>query len=167
MDLINADYTIGIPLTYRRGRFSARMRLYHQSSHLGDEFLIREQPERVNLSYEAIELLASGEIGALRLYGGGEYLYHREPEELEPGVLHAGIEYRHPRRTLDIGSVGMAHFIAGMDVKGFEQHDWDAAVSAKAGLEFRPVRDVERKGRHWRLLLEYYDGPARRRTASS
>ena len=36
-DLINADYVIGVPLTVRRSGFSVRARLYHQSSHLGDE----------------------------------------------------------------------------------------------------------------------------------
>src|SRR5688500_12972588 len=38
-DLINADYVIGVPLTFRRRGFSLRTKLYHQSSHLGDEYL--------------------------------------------------------------------------------------------------------------------------------
>src|SRR5262245_19692722 len=41
-DLINADYTIGFPLTFRKRGFSTRLRLYHQRSHLGDEFLLRD-----------------------------------------------------------------------------------------------------------------------------
>ena len=40
-DLINADYIIGFPLSYRNGPWSARARLFHQSSHLGDEFLLQ------------------------------------------------------------------------------------------------------------------------------
>src|SRR5439155_8371013 len=40
-DLINADYVVGLPITFRWNRFSARLRLYHQSSHLGDEFVLR------------------------------------------------------------------------------------------------------------------------------
>ena len=35
-DLINTDYTFGIPATYRYGDNSLRFRIYHQSSHLGD-----------------------------------------------------------------------------------------------------------------------------------
>ena len=31
-DLINADYVIGIPLTFRRGGFSGRARFYHLTS---------------------------------------------------------------------------------------------------------------------------------------
>src|SRR5439155_25811262 len=30
-DLINADYVVGLPITFRWNRFSARLRLYHQS----------------------------------------------------------------------------------------------------------------------------------------
>ena len=61
-DLINADYTIGIPVTYRHGDNSLRVHIYHQSSHLGDEFLQSvNPPEQVNLSYEAIELIYSRE----------------------------------------------------------------------------------------------------------
>jgi len=160
MDLINADYTIGFPVSYRRGAFSSRLRWYHQSSHLGDEYLLNEQPERINLSYEALEILGSYEIGAWRLYGGGEYLYHRTPKELRPGVLHAGMEYRQPHAALHIGDVGMARFVTGLDVKSFEQHDWDSAISLKTGLEFRSVRDVEQVDRHWSLLAEYYNGPS-------
>src|SRR5687767_12888123 len=32
---------IGLPLTVRRSGFSARIRIYHQSSHLRDEYLLR------------------------------------------------------------------------------------------------------------------------------
>ncbi|MCE9535165.1 MAG: DUF1207 domain-containing protein, partial [Nitrospirae bacterium] len=33
-DLINTDYVVGIPLSWRSGLFSTRVRLYHQSTHL-------------------------------------------------------------------------------------------------------------------------------------
>ncbi len=39
-DLINTDYVVGVPLSWRSGGWSTRVRLYHQSSHLGDEFLL-------------------------------------------------------------------------------------------------------------------------------
>jgi hypothetical protein len=71
-DLINADHVIGLPWTWRRGDWSGRMRLYHQSSHLGDEFLLNTQPQRVNLSFEAIEAIVAHDFGVVRVYGGGE-----------------------------------------------------------------------------------------------
>src|SRR5688500_3610510 len=75
-DLINADYVIGVPLTFRRRGFSLRTKLYHQSSHLGDEYLLRDTDiERENLSFESFEVLASQEIGVVRVYGGSERLF--------------------------------------------------------------------------------------------
>ncbi len=55
VDLINADYVIGLPISWRSGLVSARVPLYHQSSHLSDEFLLgMPHFNRVNLSFEAI-----------------------------------------------------------------------------------------------------------------
>ena len=38
-DLQNADYFIGIPVTIQSGNISMRCRLYHISSHIGDDFI--------------------------------------------------------------------------------------------------------------------------------
>ncbi len=149
-DLINADYTVGVPVTYRSGAFSARFRLYHQSSHLGDEFLLRYKPERVNLSYEAVQLLVSGEKGFWRAYGGGEYMGDRDPATLRPWGLQAGLEYRQGDRYLLRG-----RFLAGLDVKSYEENEWRPSYSLKAGLEFG-LPDPGR--RHLRFLLEGYRG---------
>ena len=159
-DLVNADYIVGFPVSYRNDRWSVRARFYHQSSHLGDEFLLRVHPDRVNLSFESLETLVSYEWEQWRVYGGGEYLIFREPEELDPGILHAGIEYRAGEPTWHIGTLGAVRLVGGLDVKSWEQHDWDAAFSLKTGLEFRPQRDTEQRGRYWQLLLEFYDGPS-------
>ncbi len=159
-DLLNADYIVGIPVSYRNGHWSLRARLYHQSSHLGDEFLLRVHPDRVNLSFESLEMLMSYDAGPWRVYGGGEYLFHREPAELEPGILHAGVEYRSSAPVWHIGSLGAARLVGGVDAKSWEQHDWDTAWSLKTGLEFRAQRDAERRGRSWQVMFEYYDGPS-------
>src|SRR5688572_1775441 len=91
-DLINADYVIGLPLTFRRSGFSGRLRLYHQSSHLGDEFLLSADPERINLSFESAELILSQAFGGLRVYGGGEFFFNRDPSDLDPLLAHGGAE---------------------------------------------------------------------------
>ena len=71
-DLINADYFAALYGAWRRGPLSALGRVFHQSSHLGDEFLIDNRVERVNLSYEAADLRLSYEVTDwLRLYGCG------------------------------------------------------------------------------------------------
>ena len=114
-DLVNADYVIGIPITYRRDPLSMRLRIYHQSSHLGDEFLLNVKPERVNLSFESIELLAAYQIRNWRGYFGGEYLFSREPDDLKPGGLHGGMEFLSKRPVL-FGE----RLVGGVDWKSWE-----------------------------------------------
>ena len=121
-DLLNADYMIGIPMTFRAGAFSTRLRLYHQSSHLGDELLLREDNpdfERENISFESAEAIISLDGGAFRVYGGGEYLLRRDPPDLERSVLHGGIELRPAKRLISFGNVAGMRFVAGADVKAF------------------------------------------------
>jgi hypothetical protein len=150
-DLVNADYTIGIPLTYRYGDNSLRLRLYHQSSHLGDELLLSaNHPERINLSYEAVELIYSREWREWRVYGGGEYLIEKEPDDLKPASTHWGIEYRGSKPLLWNGRP-----IGGVDMKSMEENEWAVDTSVKVGLEFGHPNPGQRR---LRLLAEYYNG---------
>ena len=153
-DLINADYTIGFPLTFRKRGFSTRARLYHQSSHLGDEFLLRDAAiQRENLSFESIELLLSQEFHAFRLYGGAERLFRREPDTLGGTVVHGGAEFRS-------GHSGPAQMVAAVDVKTTELHDWSPAISGRIGVEFIRSGSSGHPARLVTLLLELYDGPS-------
>jgi len=150
-DLLNADYTIGIPFTYRYGDNSLRFRVYHQSSHLGDELLLStNHPERVNLSYEAIELIYSRDWRDWRVYGGGEYLIHNDPGDLKPLSAHWGIEYHGSKPLLWNGRP-----IVGVDMKSFEEHNWDIDTSVKAGLEFGHPNPGQRR---LRLMASWYKG---------
>lgn len=149
-DLVNADYNIGFRLTQRNGRFSTRWRLYHQSSHLGDEFLLSQPDiERVNLSVEIVDVTVSYERSRWRAYGGAGYMIGRDPSDLEPGMAQAGAEYRSTR----VRHIG--RFLAGLDVRFIEEQDWETGVSLKAGFELGPP-DPGR--RNVRLMLEAYDG---------
>jgi hypothetical protein len=165
-DLINADYLIALPLTVRWSGLSARLRIYHQSSHLGDEFLLRgdvpegELRERENLSFESAEGILSQDLGFLRLYAGGEYLFNREPEELEAMVAHAGAELRPLGMLVRFGNAGGLGLVAAVDVKSSEEQDWEAGVSVRAGFEVGRPRETEVPSRRWSLLFEFYDGPS-------
>jgi hypothetical protein len=151
-DLINADYTIALPLTYRSGWFSTRLRLYHQSSHLGDEFVLKNSAPRINLSFESIELLVAADLfeEAARVYAGGEYLYNRDPSSFDPGVLTAGVDI--------IGNevwLGVGRPLVAAGVKALQENDWDAGLTVRTGVQFGTARSPERT---LRLLLEYFTG---------
>ncbi len=160
IDLLNADYLLALPLTIRRGRFSTRLRVYHQSSHLGDELLLRpEPPERENLSFEALDAIVSIDMGPLRSYAGGEYYFGRDPVTLPLGLLHGGIELR-PQSSARIGALAAVRPIAGADLKAVKDSTWRAGVNVRVGLEFARPREGETAGRRWSLLADFYHGPS-------
>ena len=150
-DLVNADYLVGLPLTLRYEDFTAMLRVFHQSSHLGDEFLLRTKTNRINLSYESVDLKFSYEFGdLLRLYAGGGYLFHQTPSNLDPFSVQYGIEFRSPWPQ---HSKGWRPLVA-VDVQHREENEWSADISARAGIEIDGVLLT----RKLQILLEYFNG---------
>jgi hypothetical protein len=151
-DLVNTDYLVGFPLAHRVGDFSAMARIFHQSSHLGDEFLIENRIERVNLSYETVDLRLSYEVTDwLRVYGGAGYLVRKEPSGLEPWSTQMGVEARSPKTFFG----GTLRPLAALDVQYREQNDWNPDLSMRAGVQLETLSILDRK---IQLLLEYFNG---------
>lgn len=160
-DLINADYMIGFPVSWRSGLVSARVRLYHQSSHLGDEFLLGNPGvNRVNLSFEAIEAIVSLDApgGWGRVYAGGSTLVHREPATLDRNEVHWGLELRGPSIASPILTTQLPGRrlipVFGADFKSVEELSWIINANIVGGLEWSKVG----ADRRFRLLLNYYHG---------
>lgn len=152
MDLINSDYQLGFPVTLREGPFSARLRLYHQSSHLGDEFLLNNpQVARVNYSFEEADIVGSFEYRWLRLYAGGGYLLHREPE-IKRAKAQWGVELRGSKGLEFI--FGNPILVGGADFKSFEELAWNVNGNVVGGLEWYGPQATRRI----RLLINYYRG---------
>jgi hypothetical protein len=154
-DLVNTDFIGSVYSSVRAGQFSAFGRIYHQSSHLGDEFLLRKintKFERINLSYEGADLRLSYELPyGVRVYGGGGGLFHSEPSTLKPWSTQYGIEFRSPWR-FDFASMRP---VVAADIKNFEENNWNTDVSARAGVEFDNLQVL---GRKLYILGEYYNG---------
>jgi hypothetical protein len=147
-DLVNADYRLGIPVDFRTGPFSLEASIMHQSSHLGDEFVLASQDQRLNLSYEAATLTLSLEIGSLRGYAGFDYKVHTVPADLKPWSAKQGLEWS----SRDGGSFGP---VAAVHVEEHEETGWRPDLSVRAGVEFV---DPRRPRRRFQILLEYYRG---------
>jgi hypothetical protein len=140
-DLINADYFVSLFATYRLGDVAALGRVLHQSSHLGDEFLLRNRVQRVNLSYEAIDLIVSHDVlDAVRLYGGGSYLFDQEPSDLDPGLAHYGVEVTSPWRL----AAGAVTPVAAADFQNTEESNWTTQYSVLGGFQLERVRIANR-----------------------
>ncbi|WP_019867054.1 DUF1207 domain-containing protein [Methylovulum miyakonense] len=154
-DLVNTDFIASLYASMRAGQFSAFARLYHQSSHLGDEFLLRKTNDkfhRVNLSYEGLDLKLSYELPfGVRFYGGGGGMFDREPSTLKPWLTQYGLEFRSPWR-LDFAALRP---VVAADFKNFEENNWHTDISARAGFEFENLQVL---GRKLQILGEYFNG---------
>jgi hypothetical protein len=149
-ELVNSDYFAALTTAYRSGRFSALGRITHQSSHLGDEFLVRStSPSRTDVSYNSVDAKLSYDFDAIRLYGGGSYLFYSEPS-LKPWSFQAGLELRSPWP----GPAARWRPIAAVDFKFLEENNWDADVSVRAGIQLDGVM----ANRNIQLLVEYFHG---------
>ncbi|MHB1286537.1 MAG: DUF1207 domain-containing protein [Leptospirales bacterium] len=73
--LIDADYVIGLPITFRVDRFSARIFFYHESSHTGYNFdKFSGSSPASNFGQEILQITPSWDVNRhLRLYGGFSY----------------------------------------------------------------------------------------------
>jgi hypothetical protein len=151
-DLVNADYFASLFGTWRRGPFSALGRIFHQSSHLGDELLLRTRLERINLTYESVDLKLAYDLPlGLRVYGGGGYLFDQEPANLKPWAVQGGVEFRSPWTI----AAGHVRPVLAVDLQSREENRWNLDVSVRGGIQFENVRVLER---NLQLLVEYFHG---------
>ena len=155
-DLLNTDYLVGLAFSARIGPWSGRLRVFHQSSHLGDELLLHNpEVERVNLSVEVVDLTVAGDWSAGpvagRLYAGGGRVIS-SATALPPGMARWGVEIT----ADDPWRLGGSQLLplAGLDVRNLEVHQWGPSVSVKTGVEWQVVEE----GPAVRLLGLYMDG---------
>jgi hypothetical protein len=151
VDLVNSDYFGAVVGGYRYRDLSALFRLFHQSSHLGDEFVLRNRVRRLNLSYEGVDAKLSYDFGdVFRLYGGGGYLFRKDPPSLDPWSVQYGVEFRSPWPAADAA----IRPIAAADLQQREENGWGVDLSFRAGIEITGVLAT----RNLQLLLEYFRG---------
>ncbi len=159
-ELINTDYNVGVPLTWRSGNWSGRLRFYHQSSHLGDEFLLAHPTApRLNLTFEEVDMILSYDVQKwLRLYGGYAVMVNRDPSTLDRNRIQWGFEARTALgRSHVFGLLSNPLILSPVltaDFKSIEENDWIINTNVLMGV------DMSRAGsfRRLRILFNYYHG---------
>ncbi|MGR3952365.1 MAG: DUF1207 domain-containing protein [Chlamydia sp.] len=153
--LINADYYVGIPITYARDDWAFRLRGYHVSSHLGDEYIQHHKHvNRKNKSFEAIDFSAAYSISPkLRVYGTVGYIPFSDSEmHIKPLYIQYGAEVRGPRTdfTQLFGQPFFSIFFQNTQDVRFAM---DATYAV--GYEWGKIQGI---GRKVRLFFEYHSG---------
>lgn len=157
--LVNADYYVGIPITYAICGWQFRLRLSHISSHIGDEYLIVHPDfDRKNPSYEFVDFYVSHDMTEeIRLYGGVGHVL-RQDEDFRCGEYYteAGMELRMYR----LGFVACKQQIYGtpifaMHFKYQDHYDKHIDQTYILGYEFGKTTGLCRR---MRVFMEYHDG---------
>jgi len=137
-----------MPVEVSRGPLSARLRLLHWSSHLGDEFAEATGSERINFAHNSIEVLAAlRPTPGVRVYGGGSLVFLSKTErDLRPrlpgfsddGSIRAGAEGEWYLRAED--RVGI---VAALDWQAADRWEWRGRTALELAVTARgPARYV-------------------------
>ncbi len=154
-NVVSEDYQIALPAFIKSENFESRIRIFHRSAHIGDEYALANPDfTRFDLSYEAIEAVLARSFGAFRLYGGGDYQVHNATTPIEPGTLRAGSDLV-SRSEMGSGSL-RARWIAGLDLQAARDLSWRVAKSAVGGIE---VTRAGTRSPSLRILVELFSGP--------
>lgn len=157
--LIDADYYVGFPLTYLFGNWAFRVRGYHVSTHIGDEFLL-DHPhfDRRNPSIEAFDFYISNQFTKdIRLYGGvGWVACQDDSYRVGPFYAEMGAEIR-------ISALGYRDYCNRLYGEPFFAMDFYYQSHFKhhinsnfaVGYEWGKVSGLRRK---LRIYVEYHDG---------
>jgi hypothetical protein len=151
-DLVNADYLGGLTFSYALDSLVFLTRFFHQSSHLGDEYLLNNDVERINLSFEALEVLASYDVRPwARVYGGTAAIVRIEPSNIDRWSLHAGAELRPITSATHVP----VQLLMAVDLESWQQNDWVPDLSFIAGVILDPIGESSYRVD---FLLRYYIG---------
>ena len=89
-----ADLHLGIPVTVRKGKWAARVELFHLSSHRGADFAASRAAPNFTYSREVVQvLLAYGDPDRWRLYAGPAVTLHTRSSGLGRLSFQAGSEW--------------------------------------------------------------------------
>ena len=145
--IMNTDYKISIIYNIRRGLNNYRIRVYHLSSHLGDDYIYRNNitaPSPNSVNYELLDVTYSRVINSWRLYGGAGVVL-RKTEERKPISAQVGAFYKK-------SSAKAARLVGGVDVKFWQQTDFRPGIHGGIGVE------LGRTQNNLTFLLEGYSG---------
>lgn len=148
--LISSDWQVGFNTHGDFAPWEVALQVYHESSHLGDEYIKRFGASRLDWTREVLALWVGYRAGGFRLMGSvGNAVV--DELDLSPWLGSAGIDYRGGQFSI----LGLkTHPLAGVFADAASATDWRISSSVKLGLAFPGAR----VGKELRLSLIGHDG---------
>lgn len=146
------DYYGNVPLDIRAGKASARLMFYHDSSHLGDDYLKERNIQTTSHSWEALRAIAAfNPVDPLRLYGGYTKAVHTKPVWAGYRAVQGGAE-------IYFNTSKSSHWQPywANDVQAWERTAWNPTWTSQLGL--KTAADYS-KGRGISYFVQFMRGP--------
>ncbi len=129
--LKSADFHAGIPVSFRKGKWSARFEFYHVSSHLGGDYQNLTGFQAFHYSREEVQALVAYDLPHhLRIYGGPRVLVRTYPQ-VGRWTFQAGSEWFPP-------SLSGHHwkFYLADDFQTRQEVAWQTNISVEPGIQW-------------------------------
>jgi hypothetical protein len=148
-DLDSVDFRFGIPLTMRVGQWQTKFGYYHLSSHLGDEYLVRNNTlDRLNYVRESLMLGVGLFLNPnFRLYSEVDYAFYTDGGA-KPWEFQFGAEFS----PVDCDRFRGSPFMA-VNAHLHQEVDFGGSVTAQIGWQWRG-----RTGHLLRTGFQYFNG---------
>lgn len=156
--LVNADYYVAIPITYAYKCWAFRLRFFHISSHLGDEFLMENVGfDRRNPSSEFVDFFVSWVPNCdTRLYAGAGIIARRdETFPYRRLYLEYGFDFYFPFRWYLPKSCVLGRPFTGAYFRSREDNHYKFDGTFVFGYEWSRLYCDYKKVR---LYMEYHNG---------
>ncbi len=149
-EMVNADYRVSGFITYKADDMVWQLKIFHQSSHLADDYILRNEittPNPGTQNYEQADIKISYQPGSVRLYGGAGFVYN--PNNIRKRLsFQTGVYYRKSREKNPL-----IRFVTGADLKLQQQHNFRPNLKTAVGMELGQPEKT-----NLAFLLEYYNG---------
>jgi hypothetical protein len=149
-EMLNSDYKVTGFINSCWNAFSFRFQIFHMSSHLSDDYILRNHittPDPGTMNYEQADFTASYIKNNFRIYGGLGYVITRYAVR-DRISFETGFLYRKQLFNRD-----NFYFLAGSDIKFFEQNHYEPDLRIGSGFEIGMAEKI-----HMGFLLEYFEG---------
>lgn len=146
------DYYGNVPLDLKIGRFSSRSMFYHDSSHLGDDYLRENNIQDANNSWNALREIVSVQANkALRLYGGYTWAVNSTPGWSGRQAVQGGAEI-----YFNTAEHSFWHPYWANDIQAWQRSNWDATWVSQLGFK---TGDRFSNGRGISYFVQFKTGP--------
>jgi hypothetical protein len=129
--LISHDWVVGVNATAALGRWDMTVELYHESSHLGDEYGDRFDASRLDWTREVVGAWLTYGTGPLSVTGNLSYVLIDELDLDRPGAALAADYEGRPFGSF-LG--GRVRPVGGVFFEGTAATNWRISSSAKLGV---------------------------------